>query len=346
MKAQSAALQGALAVAGLIAAYVTWQRPKESSKADTVTMVDANKNSLEKVRFADGTRAVTLTRKDRMEVTLEFLPGKRPAFDAGIAQVQVDAGVDGGAVMANAPRMVEPPPDRTVYANERAENVWAKLSPLEATRALGKPPADKRDELGLVGSDRRLELTVSGQLRGFTISKPMKGLIGLYADDDTSHEVFLLPSSLFNDLDPNSQLLVERKLHAFKASEFDAVTITIDGKSQKLLQTNAELAEKAKFARAETPERADELAKNWHDKLWTRLIVTEVLGKDELPKAGAPKLAVRLDYTSAGKPKGWVELGIDPKDAVWARSENTLGWVGIHQGGEDLIIEAQKIVRP
>ena len=95
-----------------------------------------------------------------------------------------------------------------------------------------------------------------------------------------------------------------------------------------------------------TPDKPEELVKNWHDKVWTRLIVTEVLGKGEAPKHGEPRVAMRLDYTSRGQPKGWLEVGLDDTKGTWARSENTANWVAVHQGADELVIEAKKIVSP
>lgn len=342
MKARSAAIQGGLAVIGLVAAYVTWQRPKDTSKAAAVVIVDATKNSLEKVRYEDGTRAVTLEKKDRFLVTLAFLPGKRPAIDAGVTLVEVDGGVDGG-VMANF-KPPEPQPDRTVFANDRADAVWAKLTPFEGTRALGKLPDAKLEEVGLTKSERKLELTVSGLPRRFTISRPVSGLIGNYAQDEQSGEVFLISSSLFNDLDPASQLLVDRRLHLFKPTEYDGFTVKAAQKEVAFVQTGADIPQTTKVARAATPDKADELAKNWHEKIWNRLIVTDVLERDELPKAGAPVVRLRLDYTLKGQPKGWLELGADPLGGTWARSENTPGWVSVHQGSEELMIEGSKLL--
>jgi hypothetical protein len=343
VKARSAALQGGLAALGLVAAYVTWQRPKDTGKAASVVIVDAAKNSLERVRYEDGTRAVTIEKKDRFLVTLAFMPGKRPAaFDAGLSQVELDGGVDGG-VLANV-KPAEPPPDRTVFANDRADTVWAKLTPFEGSRALGQLSAEKLDEVGLAKSERKLELTVAGLARRFTISRPVAGLIGNYAQDEKSGDVFLISSSLFNDLDPNSQLLVDRRLHAFKPTEYDRFVVKAGNKEQAFVSTDADIAQTAKVARAATPDKADELAKNWHEKIWNRLIVTDVLAQGELPKAGEPTVRLRLEYSLKGQPKGWLELGVDPGEATWARSENTPSWVAVHQGTEELMIEGAKLV--
>ena len=347
MKARSAALQGGLAVAGLVAAYVTWQRPTESLKADTVIVVDATKNSLERVTYSDGTRSVTVEKKGRLMLTLAFVPGKRPVFDAGETIFEVDAGADAGVdggVLRVSQRPAEPAPDRTVFANDRADTLWAKLTPFEGSRALGVLPKEKLDELGIANSERKLELQVSGVTRRFTISRPVSGLIGIYAQDEKTNDVFLISSSLFNELDPNSQLLVDRRLHLFKQAEFDAFTIRAGDKLAGFVQTGADIPQTARVARAATPDKADELAKNWHEKIWNRLIVTEVLSPEELPKAGEPSAQLRLEYTLKGSAKGWLELGFDPKGGTWARSENTPSWVSVHQGSEEIILEGQKLV--
>jgi hypothetical protein len=343
VKAKSAALQGVLAVAGLVAAYVTWQRPKEDSKAQSVVIVDATKNALEKVTYQDGTRLVALEKKDRFEVTLAYMPGKRPSVDAGAPQVvELDGGADAGALLASV-KAPEPAPDRTVYANDRADSIWAKLTPFEGTRALGVLGPEKLEEVGLTGSERALELRVAGVPHRFKISKPLSGLIGSYAQDEASHRVFLISSSLFNDLDPNSQLLVDRRLHQFKPSEFDAITIKSNGKEGRFVQSGVELGQ-PKLARATTPEQADELAKNWHDKIWNKLIVTEVLAAGETPKSGAAQPVLRLEYGLKSQPKGWLEIGMDPQKNTWARSENTPSWVAVHQGSDELIVEGQKLI--
>lgn len=350
MKARSAALQGGLAVAGLIAAYMTWQRPKESVKAESVVIVDAAKNSLERVRYEDGNRAVTLEKKDRFLVTLAFMPGKRPAeFDAGITMVEIDGGVDGGVdagTLLASSKPAPPPPDRTVFANDRADTVWTKLTPFEGSRALGKLGPEKLAEVGLTSSDRKLELQVAGVSHRFTISRPVSGLIGNYAQDEKSGDVFLISSSLFNDLDPNSQLLVDRRLHLFKPTEYDAFTVTVNGKEAAFVQTGADIPQTARVARAATPDKAEELAKNWHEKVWNRIIVTDVLSADETPKAGVPAVQLRIDYSLKGQKKGFLELAVDKTKGTWARSENTPGWVSVHQGTEDIILEGDKIATP
>jgi hypothetical protein len=355
VKARSVAMTGALAGLGLVAAYATWQRPKESnSTSSMVTVLEASKQSLESVKFEDGQRFLTLKRvAGELWLTSGWVPGKETApGDAGLSTtfVAIDGGIlpDGGAIDAGlmevSVKAPKPVPTREVRGNERAEAAMQKFMPLEATRALGVLSDEKRAELGLTDSGRRLELMVASTARLFRVAKPLPGIFGTYVQDERTGEVYLLPGTLLSDLDPQSQALVDRRLHTFKQNEFDAFTVKSDGKEASFVQTNAEIPSTAKVARAATPDKPDELVKNWHDKIWSRLIVTEVLGKGELPVGKEPVVSLRIDYSTKGKAKGFVELGVGEGNSMWARSENTASWVSVHQGSDEILIEAKKVV--
>ncbi len=347
MKARSTAIQGALAVTALAAAYFTWQRPKETINTESVVVLEAKKQSLEKIHFEDGTKFIDVVRHIEepagLWLTQGYLPGKTPVIaDAGFTLVSLDGGVDGGALLvANKPASI--PPTREVRGNERAETLIARFTPLEAARALGTLSDEKLVELSLAGSPRRLEVTVAGTIRTFIVSRQQVGIIGTYLQDVRSNEVFLMQGTLLNELDPNSQTLVDRRLHAFKQNEADHFTVSAGGKKVEFVQTNAEISQTAKVARVESPEKLEELVKNWHDKVWNRIIVTEVLGRNELPKTGEPKVELRIDYTLRGAPKGWLEIALDSTAATWVRTENTAGWVAVHQGTDEILLEGKKI---
>ena len=345
MKARSLVIVGGLASLGLIAAYATWQRPKESQKTETALVLTASKQSLEKVHFDDGARFVDVVKTTDSEhslwVTVGFLEGKRPVFDAGVPSA---GGGDAGVVVRAPVPPPEPPPNRTMPASERADTLFGRFMPFEATRALGLLSREKLEELGLTGSERHLEVTVAGQARRFLVSKAVHGLIGSYVQDERTQEVYLVQSSMFSELDPASLLLVDRRLHTFKPTDFDRFSVSFEGKTVEYVEESTGAPPVVKVARASQPDKPDEMAKNWHDKIWSRLVVTEVLGKGELPKAGEPKVGLRLEYLGRGNRKGWLELGQDPAKGMWARSENTASWVGVHQGGEEMMLEAKRLV--
>lgn len=352
MKARATLIQGSLAVAGLVAAWATWQRPRETRAMENgVVLVSASKTSLGRVHFEDGTRFVDLVRTTegtpRLVVTQGFLPGKTPPpFDAG---QPLDAGVlpDGGLPRdAGTPPLPppEPPPTREMFAGERAEALWTRFSPLEAQRSLGVLPADKLKELGFEGSERKLELTVNGAARGFTVAKPLPGVFGSYLLDSASGEVSLLQGSFFTELDPAGQNLVDRRLHTFKTAEIDRFAVSVDGASAEFVVSDAAVPTTMKVASAKTPQAPDELLKNWYEKTWNKVVITEVLGKGELPRAGVPEVRLRLELSSRGAVKGWLEIGYLKNHGTWARSENTAGWVAVHQSAEEFMLEAQKLI--
>ena len=120
----------------------------------------------------------------------------------------------------------------------------------------------------------------------------------------------------------------------------------MEGKKQAYLQKDAEIPQTMKVSAKETPDKQDDLVRNWHDKVWNRLIVTEVLGKGELPRTGEPKVEMKIEYLSRGSSKGFIELAKSGAGDLWARTENTASWVGLHTGTDDVIAEAKKFTGP
>jgi hypothetical protein len=239
------------------------------------------------------------------------------------------------------------PPTRELRGNERGEKAWEKFAPFEAVRALGQLSDAKLKELSLDQSPKLLTLSVAGTDHQFRVSNPSAGFVGQYVMDLRTKEVYLLSGGTLSEIEPSSTTLVDRRLHAFKATDYDAFTVTLaEGGQKTFVQTDANIPQTTKVAAKETPDKPDEFAKNWHDKIWNRMIVTEVLGKGEKPPAGEPTVLLRIDYFSKGKPKGWIEIARMPGVAVqvFARTENTAGWVALHTGVEEMALEAKKVV--
>jgi Domain of unknown function (DUF4340) len=353
VKAKAALVHAGLAVGGLAFAYVTWQRPKETRNDDQVVVVEAAKKSIDKIRYEDGLRWIELVRKVDGEAVVSITQGmfedkvKAQTPDAGVV---LDAGFitlpDGGLVAKPLPPPPRPPvivPTRTMKGSDRAEKVFDKFAPLQASRALGKLGEEKRKELGLTGSERRLTVTVAGQVHGFIVSTPQAGLVGQYLEDLDDQGAYLLAGTLIGELDPGSQALIDRKLHTFRPADFDEFEVKYEDAQRSYLQTGAEIAQTAKVAPKDKPDQPDELVKNWHDKVFNRFIVTEVLGAGELPRGGEPKVVLQLRYLARGKEKGFLTLAKGEGTEYWAKSENTLGWVGVHAGVDEVLLEARRV---
>jgi hypothetical protein len=325
MKARDAAIQGGLAALGLVAVYGTWQREPERSTGEVVVL-DSGKGDVSKVRFEDGAKWVELER--------------RPEGGESAVWLKLSAKPETKV------------PEREVRGNESAEKTYEKFTPLRGLRALGVLDAAKLKEFGLDAAKKKLEITAKGDKHTFMVANPPAGGSAPYFKDERDGRVYVV-EGVISDLDSAAVRLVSRTMHAFKKTEWDGLKITAGKKSRDLVQTSPENQAQAKLAAAKTPDKPDDLAKNWHDKVWA-LSVVEVLGKGEKPAAGEPEVAVKVEYSWHGKNVGFVELGrvlpaavasmpAHPAVDVYARTEHTAGWVKVPASADDLMKEAEKV---
>ncbi len=330
MNVRGAAIQSGLAALGLVAAYTTWQREPERAPGEVV-VVDVNKSDVQKIRLDDG---------NGKWVELERRKEARDEEPRVWMKVSADD-------KAKPPR-----PQREVPGNEGAERLWDKFAPLHATRALGTLKADKLKELGLDAPKKKLEVTARGVKHTFDVGSSPYGVSDPYVKDQQDGRVYVLGGGVINDLDAASVRLIDRQLHAFKPGDFDAVTISAGGKSRTLQAPPSENAFAAKLVNPKTG-KPDELIKNWHDKVW-RQMVTDVLGKGEMPSGGTPEVACKVEYSWHGKPKGFLELGrvapqaiasttAQPQSEAWGRSERTASWVHLAGTADEVMKECGKI---
>ncbi|HEX4621953.1 MAG TPA: hypothetical protein VH208_10340, partial [Myxococcaceae bacterium] len=170
MKARGAAVQGALAVAGLAAAYFAWQKEPEPSATD-VTVLDISKSSITSVGYEDPKQHIELTRTQEdgepvvwFTVTAKDLPPVGHP-DAGMAGTLDGGGRDGGAADAGVPAppvAAVPKKPRQFRGNDLADKLWEKFGPFRASRALGALDAAKLKEIGLDKPDRFITVDASG----------------------------------------------------------------------------------------------------------------------------------------------------------------------------------------
>ncbi|MCU1277485.1 MAG: hypothetical protein JWM53_1031 [bacterium] len=330
MNARGAVVQSGLAALGLVVAYTTWQREPERAPGEVI-VVDVNKGDVQKVRFDDGAgKTVELSRRKEGR-------DEEP-------RVWLSLGPD----------LKQKKPAREVPGNEGADRLWDKFGPLRATRALGALKPDKLKELGLDAPKKKLEVTARGVKHTFAIGSSPFGVSDPYVKDEQDGRVYVFGGGLIGDLESAAVRFVDRQLHGFKPGDYDSITIAAGGKSRTLSVPPAENAFAAKLINAKTG-KPDDMAKNWHDKVW-RIMVTDVLGKGELPANGAPDVACKVEYGWRGKPKGFVELahvapaplasGAAPPAGqvdAWARSEHSASWDKLPGNAEEVIKECSKV---
>ena len=166
-----------------------------------------------------------------------------------------------------------------------------------------------------------------------------------------------MPRGMLSDLQ-NPNHLVDRRLHGFEPGDFDRMVLAAGGKSKEYLQLDREARAKAAFAPAKTPDKRDQMAKNWHDAVW-RAFPSDILGRGEEPAGGKPTVVLRVDYFDGKSSVGYMELareessGASPKRRlqsllrgsgdIYARTEHTAGWLKLHNGGQ-LLADAEKLL--
>jgi hypothetical protein len=343
VNARAVAIQGGLAFGALVLAYATWQRPSESSSTNAFVL-DLTKNDLEKIRFDDqeGKTWSELTRGDERDGSFVFV--NLSGYDSS------DAGLPSGH-----PGVVLKMPDRLVRGNESAQRLFERFSPLRATRALGVLDSGKLKELGLDAPKKTLEVTARGVKHKYAIVPAPPGGTEPYLKDLQDSRVYIVDRSILTDMQSARTNLVERRMHGFPIEEIDRVVIEAGGARRELSAGRIEKNYPGiKLAPIDAPDKPDETLKNWHDRVFS-LAPTEVLGKGEKPASGVPVTALRLTYSSRGRPLGWMELARPPTDAispaagtpapteVYARTEFTAEWVRLAPDAQNLLTEGEKL---
>jgi hypothetical protein len=245
-------------------------------------------------------------------------------------------------------------PPRDLGGAEGATKIFDQFAPFVSPRAFGVLDKDKLKEIGLDAPKRKLEVTVKGDVRRYEIGQPSNATGGeAFLRDVSDGRVYLMPRAMLGELS-NAGHMVDRRLHSFELSEFDRMVLSAGGKQKEYLQVGRESRATAGFATPKTPDKRDQMAKNWHDSLW-RMFPVELLGRGEEPAGGKPTLAFRVDYYDGKSSVGWVEVaradasGTMSEDSgstgqdTYVRTEHTVGWCKLGNGGQ-LIPDANKLL--
>jgi hypothetical protein len=352
------AVHGGLALVGLAVAYGTWQRDPARAEGEVI-VVDASKGELSNVHFEDDNTSVDVARGNGSGESGVWLK----------VQDKTPVPSPKPAAAKDAPKESTPPappakprPLRLLRGDEPAEKLLTAFAPFRSPRAFGVLDAKKAKELGLEDAKKKLVNPARGQTRSVVIGQPAQSSGENYLRDSADGRTYLMPRQLLTDLQGALFRLVDRKLHTFKISEANRVVITGGGKSREFVIKNNQDVNGYKLAAAATPDKPDEMARNWHDKIW-RTFPTELLGKDEKPVHGQPKVSARVEYFDGQKSIGWLEIGkvdvppnAEPPPAVnphapapvnnglelYGRTEHTAGWVRLNNDPSTLT-EAEKV---
>jgi hypothetical protein len=343
MTGRAAATQGGLAAVGLLAALLTSQRQPEHAPG-SVTVIDATKMDVTHVHYTDD------------HTTVDFERGHGDKDAPVWIHLVTTAEAPKAPNKNDKPKPPEPPaPPRDLVGGEQATKVLEQFAPLISPRAFGELDAAKLKELGLEAPNRKLDVTVKGEVHHFVVGQPEKATAGeSFLRDTGDGHVYLMPRGMLSDLQ-NPTHLVDRRLHGFEPGDFDRMVLVAGDRSKEYLQLDREARAKAAFAPAKNPDKRDQMAKNWHDAVW-RAFPSDILGRGEEPSGGKPTVVLRVDYFDGKSSVGYMELAREespgvseegasgaPAGDVYARTEHTAGWLKLHNGGQ-LVADAQKLL--
>ena len=159
MTGRALAVQGGLAVVGLLAAYATWQREPEQAPG-AVTVIDASKSDVTLVRYEDERRPSISTRGKTATRTASgctWSPGRSPRRSRTPR--------DPKAAPSRQRRRRRPRPRAICRAPTTRSKLLEQFAPLVSPRAFGVLDAAKLKELGLGRPKRKLDVTVKGAVR-------------------------------------------------------------------------------------------------------------------------------------------------------------------------------------
>lgn len=352
MTGRSAAIQGGLAVIGLVAAHFTWQREPERAPG-AATVIDASKSDVSVVHYADKNTEVDFRRSaggdNDVPLWIHIVKGDGALRHNDPAKDKTKA--KDPAAQAAAKELPDTP--RDLRGSDTAVRLVDNFGPLVSPRAFGVLDKAKLKELGLESPVRKLDVTVKGDVRHYEIGQPEKATGGeSFLRDTRDGRVYLMPRGMLADLQ-NPGHLVDRRMHAFELADFDRIVISAGDKTKEYVQTDRQVRAKAAFAPAKSPDKPDQMAKNWHDSLW-RAFPSEILGRGEEPAGGKPATVLRIEYFDGKKSIGFDELarvestsGVSEEPAnsdVYLRTEHSAGWLKL-QTGSQIVADAQKLLQ-
>jgi hypothetical protein len=341
MNGRAVAIQGGLALVGLTAAYLTWQRRPEL-QAGEAFVLDITKNELQQVRFDD----------DSMKSWVEL----QLAGDDNGSFVMVRVPARTLDAKGTPPDQAKPAPERLLRGNDAAKTLYERFAPLRATRALGVLDAAKLKDLRLDEPKRHLTVQTRAGRRVFDLATPPTGGNDPYLRDKADGRVFVIARPILTDFSTAATSLIERRLHNFRLEEVDRVLLAAGAAKKNWRLARTADGQGVEFALTATPDKPDPTARAWHERAFN-LGMAEILGKGEKPAEGDPQSKLRLEYFARGRSLGWIELAevsttpaapmsaaASPAKSTWyARSEFTVGWVKLAGDQESLVTEGVKL---
>lgn len=303
---------GALVVA-VLCAFSIWSRgdkPDDSKNPSQVEIWSGSTERLQRVLFESPRRTVTIEpRKDSngrfYVVTVDKEESKSP-------HAKPDAG---------------PPatPEKRVVTRfigvKQADELAAKLAPLNALREVGPLASGRAEEFGFDKPEGTLKVKVGGTEQMLVIGGGTPGGSERYAKREPGGTVYAIAGDLASDMTSAESRLLERAFHAFADGDVTKLRIARSGKTREVVSM---ADKKGAWADAAEPSKLDETVGNWLTKI-SRLNLSEYVETPASPLTPESAI-VRIEYVGGTKALGFFELYKLPGEKgndYLIRTENT-----------------------
>ena len=351
MTGRSLAVQGGLAVLGLVTVYATWQREPERAPG-AVTVIDASKSDVTMIHYEDDATAVDLTRgKTGNEAGVWLHLVTKPK-----AEAKPDPKADPKAPAKPPAKPAATPPPRDLPGAENAKKLYDQFAPLTSLRAFGVLEATKLKELGLDNPKRKLEVTVKGAVRRYEIGQPAAQSAGeAFLRDTRDGRVYLMPRNILSELQ-NASHMVDRRLHTFELGRLRSHQ-AVRGRQDEGVrprrpriphhlgvragedprQARSDGQELARRPLARVSDRAARQGRGARRRQGHRRAARRLHGRQRQRRLDRDRADARAGQRHDGRRRR-------PDDGeIYARTEHTAGWAKIPSGGQ-IVPDAQKLI--
>jgi hypothetical protein len=333
-------LHAAVLLASAAAAYAVYSYDPNAPDEGPLVL-DASPAQTERLVVTNKNRTITASQLEgggfQLEVDEEkILPPVKPApaTPGGPGAAKPEPGEPGEPA---APLPAEPVKPERVKSRYRASDEFGqaleRMLPLHAVQALGKLSDEQREKFGLKETQSTLEISAKGQKVSLRLGNQTYGGTSAYLERAEDGEAFLVSSATLRAVDFRPPRYMERRLSPQGMAEVDWLQVDCAGQGRRVLvRAPAGAGQPERWAPEEDPSAADELFRNWVEKVF-RLSAQEYLSAPPAEPLQGCRLALRAE----GKPLGEIELAWSeeaPGKAIhFARSAFTGGWVKLEASG-------------
>ncbi|MFH0902499.1 MAG: DUF4340 domain-containing protein, partial [Pseudomonadota bacterium] len=275
-------LHGAILLAAMIAALLTWTRDKSQpeQRRGNVPLWQGKAEQIELVLFENARQRITVER--RPDGSSSYLwgsvkairkPPAKPTADAATATRDAGPGEaittspEEPAAETEAKSAAETENAREFPVGEAGEKLFERLGSLMANRDLGPARPEQLADLGFGESSAKMSVRIGSTTHELTIGSSVYGSSDRYAMSSAAGRVYIVPSDAVSPIENAEGSLSERKLHRFSTSDVAKVVIKAGGKEKVLVRRVVENSQETQWADAESPTQANQTLDNFMNRI-------------------------------------------------------------------------------